>query len=340
MPPLQSTCTTAGMLSRLVRDELLDFIVCPDCQGELTLESERRSRGEVESGDLSCPAGHRFPIRGFIPRFVAEDDYADVFALEWNAFRTAHLEKFTGLDYLDRQFRELLDFPPAQLAGRLALDAGCGLGRFCEVVLKHGGRVMAVDRSGAIDAAFHNLGGSDDIWFVQADIFRLPFRRETFDFVYSWGVLHHTPDPPAAFQALPQLVRPGGKLMVFVYASYNKAYLAVTNFYRRFTTRLPQRVLLGLCYVAIPLYYVGRLPVIGPFITRILLPVSVHPPTHRWRVGNTFDLYSPKYAFTYTHVEVHRWFEHAGLKQIRPVAPGGGVSYIATKPPVDAMRWE
>src|SRR5215213_1369868 len=102
---------------------------------------------------------------------------------------------------------------------------------------------MAVDRSGAIDAAFQNLNGSGDIWFIQADIFRLPFRAETFDFAYSWGVLHHTPDPPAAFRALPPLVRPGGKLMAFVYAKYNKAYLATTNFYRRLTTRLPQRVL-------------------------------------------------------------------------------------------------
>jgi hypothetical protein len=64
-----------------------------------------------------------------------------------------------------------------------------------------------------------------------------------------------------------------------------------------------------------------------------LLPVSVHPPTHRWRVGNTFDLYSPKYAFAYDHVEVYRWFEEAGMHEIRPVAPDSGVTYVAAKPP-------
>jgi hypothetical protein len=79
--------------------------------------------------------------------------------------------------------------------------------------------------------------------------------------------------------------------------------------------------------------------VIGPFITRILIPVSVRPPTHRWRVGNTFDLYSPEYSFHYDHVEVHRWFEDAGLEHIRPVAPDGGVIYVGTKPPVDG-QWE
>ncbi|MDP9270166.1 MAG: class I SAM-dependent methyltransferase [Chloroflexota bacterium] len=291
------------------------------------------SNGEIEAGILacaSCAAEH--PIRASIPRFVPADDYADAFALEWNAFRTAHLERFTGLDYLDRQFRACLDFPIDRLAGKTVLDAGCGLGRFSEVCLKYGARVIAVDMSGAIDAAYRNLNDQADIFFLQADIFRLPLRHESFDFAFSWGVLHHTPDPPRAFAQLPPLVKPGGRLMAFVYANYNKAYLATTEFYRRFTTRLPQRLLLKLCYLAVPLYYLSRIPVLGPFVTRILFPVSVRPPTHRWRVGNTFDLYSPKYAFTYDHVEVYEWFKRAGLTEITPVAPGGGVTFIATKP--------
>jgi SAM-dependent methyltransferase len=322
-----------------MKRELLDLIVCPRCESALELQDERSTDGEVESGDLVCPAGHRFPIVDFIPRFVGGDAYEDAFALEWTAFRTAHLDSFTGLSYLDDQFQECVDFPLRQLKGKLVLDAGAGLGRFSEVVLNHGGHVVAVDLSRAIDSAFANLNSRGNIYFLQADIFRLPFRAETFDFVYSWGVLHHTPDPPAAFKKLPGLVRPGGKLMTFLYANYNKPYLAVTEFYRRITTRLPKRLLLKLCYIAIPLYYVSKIPVIGPFITRVLVPVSVRPPTHRWRVGNTFDLYSPEYAFTYDHVEIHRWYEEAGLDQIRPVAPGGGVIYIATKPPVDDRNW-
>jgi SAM-dependent methyltransferase len=324
-----------------VKRDLLELIVCPECEAEFDLQDERFDEGEIESGRLVCRGeNHRYPIREFIPRFVELDTYADAFALEWNAFRTAHLDSYTGLNYLDRQLQTFLDFPLEQLAGKLVLDAGCGLGRFTEIVLNHEGTVVAVDLSRAIDAAFENLKRRDNIYFLQADIFKLPFRKETFDFAYSWGVLHHTPDPPKAFQSLPPLVRPGGKVMTMVYANYNKAYLAVTEFYRRFTTRLPQRLLLRLCYVAVPLYYVGKVPVLGPLVTRLLFPVSVRPPTHRWRVGNTFDLYSPKYAFTYDHVEVHRWYEEAGLRRIRPVAPDSGVAYIATKPPINAGVWD
>ena len=47
---------------------------------------------------------------------------------------------------------------------------------------------------------------------------------------YSTGVLHHTPDPPAAFACLPPLVKPGGRVMTMVYAKYNKAYLTTVEF--------------------------------------------------------------------------------------------------------------
>jgi SAM-dependent methyltransferase len=322
-----------------MKPDLLDLIVCPECEAELRIANDQWDSGEIESGELVCDGeGHRYPIRQFVPRFVGKAGYTDAFTLEWTAFRTAHLDSYTGLTYLDQQLRQFLDFPIEQLDGKLVLDAGCGLGRFSEIVLNYGGRVVAVDMSGAIDAAFANLNHRGNIHFLQADIFKLPFRRGQFDFVYSWGVLHHTPDPPAAFERLTPLVKEGGKLMTFVYAKYNKAYLATTEFYRKLTTRLPQRLVLWWSYMAVPLYYVSKVPVIGPFITRILLPVSVRPPTHRWRVGNTFDLYSPKYAFTYDHVEVYRWYERAGFARITPVAPDSGVSYIGTKEPLDE-RW-
>jgi SAM-dependent methyltransferase len=323
-----------------LKTELLELIVCPKCVSQFELRNEQWSEGEVESGDLVCIGeGHSYRIEGFVPRFVESDDYADAFALEWNEFRTAHLDSFTGLDRLDKEFQRFLDFPVDALEGKLALDAGCGLGRYAEAALNHGARVVAVDLSRAIDAAYANLKHRDGIYFLQADIFNLPFRPETFDLIYSFGVLHHTPDPPAAFAKLPPLLRPGGRITTMVYSNYNKAYLATTSFYRKLTTRLPKRLLLKLCYVAVPLYYVWRVPVIGPFITRIVIPVSVRPPTHRWRVGNTFDLYSPKYAFTYDHVEVHGWYERAGLTRIRPVNPRSGVMYAATKPPIDDSDW-
>ncbi len=315
-----------------MKEELLDLLVCLYCQGALELTDAQWSEGEIESGRLSCTGGkHFFPIRRFIPRFVQSDGYTDAFTLEWTEFQTAQLDSQTGLNLSDQTFRNFFNFPPAEMRGKRILNAGCGKGRFAEIALNHGADVMCVDMSFAIDAARKNLGCRRGVHFIQADIFKLPFRRESFDGIYSHGVLHHTPDPPGAFRALTPLIKPGGFISIMVYATYNKAYIKTTTFYRQFTTRLPKRLLLYLCYLAVPLYYVHKIPVFGPFITRILLPVSVNFPTHRWRICNTFDLYSPTYVHFFDHLDIFNWYKNSNLLDIQPVNQGNGISYIGFK---------
>ena len=311
---------------------LLEIMCCPHCQGDLELHGEDRIGNEVTNGELKChQCGKAYPIHDSIPRFVSSDEYTDAFTVEWTVFRTAQLDSQTGLKESDTTFQQFFNYPAEQLSGQRLLDAGCGKGRFAEIALNYGAEVVCVDLSYAIDAARQNLGHRPGIHFVQADIFELPFRHESFVGIYSHGVLHHTPNPPEAFAALVPLIRRGGFLTIMVYASYNKAYIR-TTLYRKLTARLPKRVLVYLCYLAVPLYYVHKIPILGPFITRILLPVSVRPPTHRWRICNTFDLYSPKHVFFYDHIEVFNWFKRAGFAEIEPVHPESGVSYIGLRP--------
>lgn len=315
-----------------MRKEILDIICCPECHGVLLLRETEWADDEIKSGKLECAAcGNLYPVRNFIPRFVSSDDYADAFTVEWTVFRTAQLDSQTGLKESDSTFLQFFNFPVGQLSGQRLLDAGCGKGRFAEIALNYGAEVVCVDLSYAIDAARQNLGSRPNIHFIQADIFNLPLRPEFFDGIYSHGVLHHTPNPPKAFQSLVPLLKAGGFFSIMVYASYNKAYIQTTTFYRKLTTRLPKRFLLILCYLAVPLYYVNKLPVLGPFITRILFPVSVNFPTHQWRICNTFDLYSPKYVFFYDHVEIFNWFKQDGFVNIEPIHPGAGISYIGLK---------
>jgi len=51
----------------------------------------------------------------------------------------------------------------------------------------------------------------------QADAEALPFPDASFDFVYSWGVIHHTPAPERALEEILRVLRPGGQLCVMVY---------------------------------------------------------------------------------------------------------------------------
>jgi len=180
----------------------------------------------------------------------------------------------------------------------------------------------------AVEAAQRNIGRRENVNIAQADIFQLPFRDETFDFIFSIGVLHHTPSTKAAFDRLPRLLRKDGRIAIWVYTSYSATQWRFSDLYRRFTPRIPKRILHALCYAAVPLYFVYKIPIAGLFF-RWILPVSNHPRSE-WRVLDTFDWYSPKYQWKHSYEEVFPWFEENGLTSIKVLKVPVGIQ--GTKP--------
>lgn len=298
-----------------MKKELLEYLVCPKCKGRLKVEDEIIQYGQIKSGYLVSTCGEKFKIINFIPRFVQTDDYAKSFSFEWHIHNKTQVDSFSGYDISLRQFQERVDFPLSELSGKLILDAGCGTGRYAEIALKNGATVIGVDLSYSIDLAFSNMGKHPSAHFIQADLLHLPFSNNQFNFIFSFGVLHHTPDARKAFQSLAGLLQPEGKISIFVYSSYNKAIVYVSAFWRFFTTRLPKRLLYYLSYISVPLYYLYKIPVIGS-VGKMLFVIPMWK-DWRWRVLDTFDWYSPKYQSKHTHWEVFRWFEESGFKNIK-----------------------
>jgi SAM-dependent methyltransferase len=311
-----------------VKRALLAWLRCPECQAVLTLRESGANVDDIDSGSLTCAQGHQFPVVGGVPRFVQQDAYTQSFSYEWQRFRHTQLDSFTGRHDTRDRLQASLNFPLDELPGKLVLDAGCGMGRFAEVVHQFGGEYVGLDYSFAVDAAQENVGHLAGIHLVQADIFRLPFADATFDLVMSLGVLHHTPDPRRAFGSLPRVVKPGGRLTITVYDAGNKVYVLNSRFWRRFSTRMPRRALHLLSYAAAPLYYLWTLPVLG-WLLRSAAFISLER-DWRWRVLDTFDWYSPRYQSWHNHHEVFGWFKENGLEQIEVLAPS--VSQIGLKP--------
>jgi len=108
-------------------------------------------------------------------------------------------------------------------AGHRVLEAGVGLGTDFVRFARAGADLHGVDlteESVRLVRRRLELEGLDADVRV-ADVERLPYPDASFDLVYSWGVLHHTPDPPAAVAEVRRLVRPGGEARIMLYARHS-----------------------------------------------------------------------------------------------------------------------
>lgn len=313
-----------------MRSTLLRHLQSPCCGAGLRLKAEQADGEEILEGSLACErCDQAYPVLRGVPRFVEADAYVDAFSYEWQIHRRTQFDSETRRASLE-DFGKKVDMPTTGLAGKLVLDAGCGTGRYADVLKESGAEIVCVDYSQAIDVAHENLSAFPNIHMIQADLFKLPLKDGVFDYIYSVGVLHHTPDTRKAFRRLVPKLAPEGRISIYVYPSYDRLYRFLTNLYRKVTTRLPARLLYQLCKIAIPLHYVEKIPVIGR-VVGILLPTAAVYEDPRWRVLNTFDWYAPKFQWAHTVEEVFAWYEEEGLEKIR-VLPYR-VSLAGSKPP-------
>lgn len=263
--------------------------------------------------------GATFPVVRGVPRFVGREAYAESFGFEWNQFARTQLDSANGTSESRDTFLQKTGWRLEDLAGKVVLDAGCGMGRFAEVCADAGAEVHAIDLSLAVEAAHGNLGHRPNVHIYQADIMSLPFPEQSFDAIYSIGVLHHTPDTRVAFLKLPPLLKPGGEIAIWVYSSRLRMLLG-SQLLRLVTPRLPKKTLLGLSRLGVSFYRLHKIPFLGR-VTSVALPTSMHPHPE-WRWLDTFDWYSPRFQWKHTYPEVEAWFHEGGLGQVRrgPVA--------------------
>jgi SAM-dependent methyltransferase len=304
----------------------LDILCCPACRSSLT---------RPEPGILQCTGcAASYPIREGIPRFVPAVNYAGSFGFQWNRFRRTQLDSFSGVSISHARFVRQTGWTAEDMRGALVLDVGCGAGRFTEVALSLGAQVVAVDYSSAVDACRRNHENESRLSVVQADMYRLPFKEGTFDRIYCFGVIQHTPDPHAAVAALASLLRPGGHLAIDVYPRLWTDALWPKYWLRPVTTRLPSAVLFEGVQRAVRWLWpvslaAGRVPLIGRKL-RHMIPIvnyeGVYPLSPQqlkeWAVLDTFDMLSPTYDQPQRAATIRAWLTEAGLEDIQVFRSG------------------
>jgi 2-polyprenyl-3-methyl-5-hydroxy-6-metoxy-1,4-benzoquinol methylase len=306
---------TVELPAQSLSADLETILRCLSCGSKL--ESD-------QAGGYLCPACKRaYPNMQGIARFVDAQHYAASFGFQWHRYQKTQLDSDSDeLRESERHFLKKTALRPADLKGKLVLDVGCGMGRFAEVATRWGARVVGVDLSAAAEVAAKNLADREFTAF-QADVFALPFAPESFDIIYSIGVLHHTPDCEAAVKTLDKYLKPGGLLVVWLYSGYNKWY-RFSDFWRGYTHKMKPENLHRILKVAVPFFYnlhqgLKRVPLVGrPLAGAIhhVFPVNRQKEPEA-RMLDTFDWYSPKYQSKHTYEQVFKWYEAMGLEDMR-----------------------
>jgi SAM-dependent methyltransferase len=210
-------------------DAFLELLACPSCAGPLKNDLSCRSCGiryEAPDGipNLRLPGERRTEV---VRRFYENapfPDYPPRASLSWLRARAERSE-----------FARLID--RAIPADARIVEMGCGTGQMSLYLARAQRVIIGADLTRAslrlaVEAARHFE--LDQVQFIETDLHYPGIRAGVFDVVYSSGVLHHTPDPSAAFARIVRLARPGGMIVLGVYNAFARIPLRA----RRFVARL------------------------------------------------------------------------------------------------------
>jgi len=290
-------------------------LICPGCKAALR---------EGTEGYVCVGCGQVYPVLGGVLRMLpaltgAEEQTRAAFDFEHRRYQQARYLRITP-DLIEAWLAEVR-LPRDYFKGGTVLDVGCGTGRWTYALASLGAKVVAVDVSdAAVEITSEVIRGLGDVTVIQASVFHLPFQPGQFDFVVSWGVLHHTRCTESAFRRIAPLVRPGGRLHIMVYERRNPVKVLGTEVLRMVMRRLTPEARYRWC---------GRLVISNRRVFQLVrgliacVPASDLSDTldaEKAQFG-LYDWYSPRYNHLHRVAEVCGWFHKAGFDDLRVTSP-------------------
>jgi len=236
---------------------------------------------------------------------------------------------------------------------RCVLDAGTGVGTKIETIVKRSkAEVIGVDLSG-VEYAFKNTKLYQNAHVVQADIFNLPFRKGSFDFIVSDGVIHHTSDAEKAFYCLVPLLQKGGTISIHVYKKMGVIREFTDDYLRDIATKLSSEDCYKFCK---PFTTLGK--VLNEANLKIKIPFDINclqikkgtydlqrfiyytffqcfwNPMIGFKKNNiiNYDWFHPVNASRHTEEEVLSWFRKSRFKKVCSYRTNpSGISMVGIK---------
>jgi 2-polyprenyl-3-methyl-5-hydroxy-6-metoxy-1,4-benzoquinol methylase/uncharacterized protein YbaR (Trm112 family) len=346
---------------------VLDVLRCPLCGGHMRVAEGDPRKEEIETGELLCQGClARYPVRRYVPRIVPGSNYSESWGKLWR--ETGHLlrDSFTGIAFHEGVLHGSYSEDPGNdgqspfgfgwprdLSGTRVLEVGTGTGNITEHLVKTGADVVSVDMSDAIDTLPEELLQRPNLNVVQADVTMPILVPGSFDRIWMFQVLQHTPSPPETLRLLRGLLKEGGEIDFTSYSGerFRAWYYPLT---KRIPDRFAWRLISWVVPRLVPLKYRlmkgRRIPVLTKLALVLLEPVDPRNIYFQSREGaadryihgtvwkqtgdddllmkyvaiNTFDRITPTYTNTATHETVERWLlDRAGYSRAETWGRGG-----------------
>ncbi len=234
------------------------------------------------------------------------------FGYEWSKYKDI-------LPQYEKQFLGWVSpLTPDDFKNKVILDAGCGMGRNSYWPLKYGAKkVIAFDFDlKSVNAAKENLKEFPNAEVYYNSIYDIDFNNE-FDIAFSIGVIHHLENPQKAIQNLARAVKPGGRVLIWVYAYQGNEWIVkfISPVRKLITSRLPPAFLNFLTYfVSLPFFIAVNIwPFNNPYLKQ-LKDFGFH---HIHSI--IFDQLLPEVANYWREEEAGNLLIQAGLKDIRTI---------------------
>jgi SAM-dependent methyltransferase len=278
---------------------------------------ERFSREHASA--LRAVEGHRFAQQEPAP---GERDVFRSFSEEWREYQYDGV--LWDVNYEDNLARlvEEVGLSREEWRGRSWLEVGCGIGMTTRQAQQlSGADAVGVDLSMAVFKAASQFKSNPFLHFVQASAFALPFAPQSFDVVYSRGVLHHTYSTRGAFLSMAKVARPGGRIYLWVYGPGSIAAsplrlgaYAAEMALRPVLSRLPTPVASAVLTPIAAGY-------IGFNLFRRWRQSEVQPYTFSRALHAARDRFTPRFAHRQSAATVKQWFQEAGCRNVEAVDP-------------------
>ncbi|MDC0358391.1 class I SAM-dependent methyltransferase [Oligoflexia bacterium] len=311
--------------------EFLKYLADPDTGAELELIDAAYDGQRVHSGILKSPT-NQFPIVDGVPRFVEHQAYTNSFGFEWTRWPRLQFDSENigkAMEGYSTRMWEQVTCHTDNLKNQLVVDVGCGPGRFIEVARQKQGRVIGIDYSLAVDAAYQNFLHDPEVLICQADALKLPLKPGIVNASFSIGVLHHLPEPVKGLAEMTRILAPEGWTSICVYEKsgyYNypnvQLWRAIFAYLAKVFGYYPA-LLYSFCTVY-GLRFLDWVPSLRKLVKIFFPYISL--PDIRWSILDTFDSITPQHQSAHTTEEVQRWFVDTGLSSIKQT-PWGSTAF-------------